>query len=224
MWELDYQESWVPKNWCLWTVVLEKTLESPLDCKEIQPVHPKENQSWIFIWKPDSEAEAPILWPPNAKNWLIGRDPDAGKDWRQMEKSVTADWGDWMASLNQWTWIGANSRRWRWWKTGNPDMLKSMGSQRVRHDLATEQQQQDVILPTLRTGMHRIALSKEIFFMSFLWPIDISALCKRLWAMWALITVSIVSLHCLLRMYHLLYLGSLAETSISIFFHLYSKT
>ena len=83
MWELDYKESWVPKNWCLLTVVLEKTLESSLDCKEIQPVHPKRNQSWIFIGRTDVEAETPILWPPDAKSWLIWKDPDAGKDWRQ---------------------------------------------------------------------------------------------------------------------------------------------
>ena len=81
MWELDYKESWVLKNWCFWTVVL-KTLESPLDCKEIQPVHPKGNQSWIFIGRTDAEAETPILWPQDAKNWLIGKDPDTGKDWR----------------------------------------------------------------------------------------------------------------------------------------------
>ena len=81
MWELDYKESRALKNCCLWTVVLEKTLESPLDCKEIQPVHPKGNQSWIFIGRTDAEAEAPILWPPDSKNWLIGKDPDAGKDW-----------------------------------------------------------------------------------------------------------------------------------------------
>ena len=90
MWELDYKESWVPKNWCFWTVVLEKTLESPLDCKEIQPVHPKWNQSWIFIGRTDAEAETPILWPPGAKCRLIGKDPDAGKDWRQ-EKGTTED-------------------------------------------------------------------------------------------------------------------------------------
>ena len=81
MWELDYKESWVQKNWCFWTVVLEKTPESPLDCKEIQPVHPKGNQSWIFIGRTDVEAETPILWPPDAKSWLIWKDPDAGKDW-----------------------------------------------------------------------------------------------------------------------------------------------
>ena len=80
MWELDYKESWGPKNWCFWTVVLEKTLESPLDCKESQPVNPKGNQSRIFIGRMDAEAETPILWPPNAENWLIGKDPDAGKD------------------------------------------------------------------------------------------------------------------------------------------------
>ena len=86
MWELDYKESWAPKNWCFWTVVLEKTLESPLDCKEIQPVHPKGNQSRVFIGRTDAEAETPILWPPDAKSWLTEKDPDAGKDWRKKEK------------------------------------------------------------------------------------------------------------------------------------------
>ena len=80
MWELDCEESWVSKNWCFGTVVLEKTLESPLDCKDIQPVHPKGDQSWVFIGKTDAEAETPILWPPHAKSWLIGKDPDAGRD------------------------------------------------------------------------------------------------------------------------------------------------
>ena len=90
MWKLDYKESWALKNWCFWTVVLEKTLESPLDCEEIKPVHPKGNQSWIFIGRTDAEAETPILWPPDVKNWLLGKDPDAGKDWRQ-EKGTTED-------------------------------------------------------------------------------------------------------------------------------------
>ena len=85
MWELDYKESWAPKNWWFWTVILEKTLESPLDCKEIQPVHPKGDQSWVFIWRTDVEAEIPILWPPDVKSWLIWKDPDAGKDWGQEE-------------------------------------------------------------------------------------------------------------------------------------------
>ena len=91
MWELDYKESWSPKNWCFWTVVLEKMLESPLDSKEIQPVHPKRNQSWILIGRTDAAAETPILWPPNAKSWLIWTDPDAGKGWRQEEKGTTED-------------------------------------------------------------------------------------------------------------------------------------
>ena len=91
MWELGHKESWVLKNWCFWTVVLEKTLESPLDCKAIQLVHPKGDQSWVFIGRTDAEAEAPILWPPDVKNWLIGRDPDAGKDWRQKEKDRWLD-------------------------------------------------------------------------------------------------------------------------------------
>ena len=91
MWELDYKESWEPKNWCFWTVVLEKTLESPLDCKEIQPVHPKGNQSWMFTGRTDVEAETPKLWPPDVKSWLIWKDPDSGKDWRQEEKGMTED-------------------------------------------------------------------------------------------------------------------------------------
>ena len=91
MWELDHKESWALKNWCFWTVVLEKTLESHWDCKEIQPVNPKGNQSWIFIGRTDAEAETPILWPPDVKNWLIGKDPDTGKDRRREEKGTTED-------------------------------------------------------------------------------------------------------------------------------------
>ena len=89
MWELDYKESWVLKNWCFWTVVLEKTPENPLDCKEIQPVHPEGDQSWVFTGRTDAEAETPILWPPDVKSWLIWKDPDAGKDWGQEEKGTT---------------------------------------------------------------------------------------------------------------------------------------
>ena len=91
--KLDHKESWVPKNWCFWTVVLEKTLESPLDCKEIQPVYPKGNQSWMFIGRTDVEAETPVLWPPDTKSWVIWKDPDVGKDWRQEEKGTTAGAG-----------------------------------------------------------------------------------------------------------------------------------
>ena len=90
--ELDYKESWAPKNGCFWTVVLKKTLKNPLDFKEIQPVHPKGNQSWIFIGSTDAEAETPTGWPPDAKNWIIGKDPDAGKDWRQEEQGTTDHW------------------------------------------------------------------------------------------------------------------------------------
>ena len=124
--ELDCKESWALKNWCFWTVVLEKTPQSPLDCKEIQPVHPKGDQSWVFIGRTDVEAEAPILWPPDAKSWLIWKDPDAGKDWRQKEKGTTG-WDDWMASPTWWTWVWVNSRNW-WW-TGRPGVLQSTGSQ-----------------------------------------------------------------------------------------------
>ena len=112
--ELDYKESWAPKNRCCWTVVLEKTLESTLDCKEIQTVHPKENQYWIFIGSTDAEAEAPVLRPPHARNWVIGKDPDAGKHWRWEEKGDDRGWDDWMASLAQWTWVWVNSGSW-WW-------------------------------------------------------------------------------------------------------------
>ena len=100
MWELDSEESWEGKNWCFWTVVLEKTLESLLDCKEIQPVHPKGNLSWTFIGSTDAEAETPIFWPPDAKNWLNWRDPDAGKDWGQEEKGTAVNemvgWHHWL--------------------------------------------------------------------------------------------------------------------------------
>ena len=100
MWELDHKESWASKNWCFWTVVLEKTLESPLDCQEMKPVSPKGNQSWIFTRRTDAQAEVPILWPPDGKSWLIRKDPDAGKDWRQEETGMTEDemvrWHHWL--------------------------------------------------------------------------------------------------------------------------------
>ena len=100
MWELDYKESWALKNGCFWTMELEKMFENPLDFKEIQPVHPKRNQSWILIGRTDAEAETPILWPPDMNNWLTGKDPDAGQDWRQEEKGMTEDemvgWPHWL--------------------------------------------------------------------------------------------------------------------------------
>ena len=136
MWELDYKESWALKNWCFWTVVLEKTLKSPLDHKENQLVHTKGNQSWIFIGRTDAEAETPILWPPDGKNWLTGKDLDAGKDGRQEEKGMTEDeMVGWHHQVNGHE-FEASSRSW-WW-TGKSGMLQSMGSQRVRHDWTTK--------------------------------------------------------------------------------------
>ena len=127
MWELDYKESWAQKNWCFWTAVLEKTLESPLDCKDIQPVHPKRNQSWILIGRTDAEAETPILWPPDAKNWLIWKRPWC---WERLKAGGEGDdrrWDGWMAPLTWWTWVWVNSGSW-WW-TGRPGVLQSMGLQ-----------------------------------------------------------------------------------------------
>ena len=135
MWELDCEESWAPKNWCFWTVVLEKTLESPFDFKEIQPVHPKGNQSWIFIGRPDAKVETPILWPPDAKNWVIGKDPDSGKDWRLEEKGTTEDemvgWCHWLDGheLSKLHELVMDRETWR---------AAVHGSQWVGHDWATE--------------------------------------------------------------------------------------
>ena len=139
MWELDNEKGWVLKNWCLRTVVLEKTLESPLDCKEIKPVNPKGNQPWIFTGRNDAEAEAPILWPSDAKRWKNWKKPLMLE--RLMAKGETGSRGrdGWMASPSQWTWVWASSGR--WWRTGKPGVLQSTGSQRVRHNWATEQQQ-----------------------------------------------------------------------------------
>ena len=128
MWRLDHKEDWSLKNWCFWTVVLEKTLESPLDCKEIQPVNLNGNQPWIFIGRTDAQAEAPILWPSDVKSQLIRKDPDAGKDWRQAETRMRClddrEWDGWVASLTQWTRVWANSRR--WWRTGKLSTLQAM--------------------------------------------------------------------------------------------------
>ena len=122
MWELDYKESWVLKNWYLWTVVLEKTLESHWDWKEIQPVHLKGNQSWMFIGRTDAEAETPVLWPPD-ENWLIGKDPESGRLKAGGERE-NRGWDGWMTSVTLWTWVWVSSRNW-WW-TGKPSVLESM--------------------------------------------------------------------------------------------------
>ena len=142
--ELDYKESWAPKNWCFWTVVLEKTLESPLDCKEIKPINPKGNQPWIFIERTDAEAETLIFWPPDVKNWFTGKDSDAGKDWGQEEKGMMEDemfgWHHWLdghefeqalgvgdgqgslACCSPWSHKGSDTTEWLNWLT-EPQLL-----------------------------------------------------------------------------------------------------
>ena len=134
MWELYYKESWVLKNWCFWTMMLEKTLETPLDCKEIQPVHPKGDQSWVFIARTDAKAETPILCPPDAKSWLIGKDPDAGKDWGQEKGTAEDEMAGWYHRLNghgfKWT-PGVGDRQ------GGLMCCSSWG-RRVGHDWATD--------------------------------------------------------------------------------------
>ena len=137
MWELNYKESWVPKNWCFWTVVLEKTLEGPLDCKEIQPVHPKGNRSWIFIGRTDAEAEIQYFGHLMQRTDSLGKTLKLGKiEGRRRSDEMDRGWDGWMASLTQWTWVWVNSGSWRW--TGRLGMLQSMGLQRVGHDWVTE--------------------------------------------------------------------------------------
>ena len=132
-WTVKKAEHWKIDAFELW--FWRRILESPLDSKEIQPIHPEGGQFWVFIGRTDAEAETPILWPPHAKSWLIGKDLDAGRDWGQEEEGTTG-WDGWMASLTRWTWVWVNSGSW-WW-TGRPGMLRFMGSQRVRHNWVTE--------------------------------------------------------------------------------------
>ena len=155
--ELDHKESWAPKNRCFWTVVLEKTLECPLDCKEIKPVHPKGNQSWIFIGRTDAEAETPIIWPPDVKNWLIGKGSDAGKDWRWEEKGTTEDeMAKWHHGLN-----GHESEQ----ALGVGFGQGVLGSQRVGHDWTAELTELILYngsayknIPVLNMGLHYSSL------------------------------------------------------------------
>ena len=135
MWELDCEESWALKKWCFWTVVLEKTFESPLDCKEIQPVHSEGDQPLDFFGRNDAKAETLVLWPPHAKSWLIGKDwcwEGLGAGWEGDDRG----WDGWLVSLTCWTWVWVNSGTW-WW-TGRPGVLQFMWSQRVGHDWMTE--------------------------------------------------------------------------------------
>ena len=173
MWELDCEESWAPKNWCFWTVVLEKTLESPLDCKESQPVHPKGDQSWVFFGKSDAKAETPVLWPPHVKSWLIGKDPDAGRGWGQEEKGMTED------EIAGWTWVWVNSGSWcwtwvwiksgSWWWTRRPGVLRFMGSQGVGHDWATVLNW--TVLNMEQSGLDFIVF-KAFAYRVFFWTYD----------------------------------------------------
>ena len=136
MWELDCEESWVPKNWCFWTVLLEKTLESPLDCKEIQPVHSEGDQPWDFFGRNEAKAETLVLWPPHVKSWTHWKRLWSWEGLRAGGEGDNRGWDGWMASAIRWTWVWVNSGSW-WW-TGRPCVLQFMGSQRVRHNWATE--------------------------------------------------------------------------------------
>ena len=170
MWELDYKESWALKNWCFSSVVLEKTLETPLDCKEIQPVHSEGDQPWDFFGGNDAKAETPLLWPPHVKSWLVRKDSDAGRDWGAGGERDNRGWDGWMASPTQWTWVCVTSGSW-WW-TRRPGLLRFMGSQRAGHDWVTE------------LNWHSILKSKDITLPTkvhshvWMWELD----CKESWA------------------------------------------
>ena len=138
MWELDHEEGWALKQWCFWSVVLKKSLESPMDSKEIKSVSPKENQPWIFIGRTDAEAEALVLWLSDMKNWYHWKRYECWERLRAKGEGGNRGWDGWMALPTQWTWVWANSGR--QWKTGKPGMLRSMGWQRVEYNLVTEQQ------------------------------------------------------------------------------------
>ena len=168
MWELEYKESWALKNWCFWTVVLEKTLESLLDCKEIQPVHPKGDQSWVFIGKTDVEAGNSNTLATWCEVVTHLKRPWC---WQRLTAGGEGDnrgWDGWMASPTQWTWIWVNSGSWRW--TGRPGMLQSMGLQRVRRDWVTELNWTD---PRLSSGPNLITLIAENFFPAGIWRTDV---------------------------------------------------
>ena len=181
VWVWDYKESWAPKNWCLWTVVLEKTPESPLYCKEMQPVYPKRDQSWLFIGRTDAKAETPILWPPDGKSWLIWKDPDAGKDWRQ-EKGMTKDE---MAGWHHWL----NGRESEW--SPGVGMLRFMGSQRVGYDWVTELSWTECISRELKILSPHLALhnsSISLFLRYILFNKPIIYQIKYFWVLWTVLT------------------------------------
>ena len=165
MWELDCEKSWVPKSWCFWTVVLEKTLESPLDCKDIQPVHSKGDQSWVFIGRTDVEAETPILWLTHAELTHRKR-PWCWEGLGAGGEGDTRGWDGWMASPTRWTWVWVNSGSW-WW-TGRPGVLQFMGLQRVRHDWVnwTELNTNFLVLP-LFSPAHLILFLSYCFLSTY---------------------------------------------------------
>ena len=179
MWELDYKESWVPKNWCFWTVVMERTLESPLDCKEIQPVPPKGNQSWLFIGRTDAETEAPILWPPDVKNWHVWKTLMLGKiEGGRIRGQQRMRWLDGITDSVDMRL--SNSRRW-WW-TGKPDVLHSMGLQRVGHDWATELNWTNV-LRGVSEALEPVSVAlrerRRVVWRGWGWEIRISSVISR---------------------------------------------
>ena len=158
MWELDYKESWAQKNWCFWTVVLEKTLESPLDCKEIQPVHPKGDESWVFIGRTDAEADTLILWPPDENNWLFRKDPDARKDWRWKEKGMTED------EMVRWHhWLNGHEFEQAWELVMDRETWAAqfMGLQTIRHYWAIELNWVICWLPITRLGNIKLFINHK---------------------------------------------------------------
>ena len=167
MWELDCEEGWAPKNWCFWTAVLEKTLESPLGCKEIQSVHSEGDQPWDFFGRTDAKAETPVLWPLHVKSWLIGKDSDAGRDWGARGEGDDRGWDGWMASLTRWTWVWVNSGSW-WW-TGRPGVLWFVGSQRVGHDWATDLIWSDLIVESKGLLWFKFFLFVFLAIWVFVW-------------------------------------------------------
>ena len=180
MWELDYKESWTLKNWCLWAVVLEKTLESPFDCKEIQPVNPKGNQSWIFIGRTDVEAETPILWPPIVKNCLIGKGPDAGKYWRWEEKGMTNEMIGWCHQLNGiWASLGVVKGQ------GGLVCCSPWGCKQLNTTERLNWTELDCSLPSSFVHMIFQARILEWFAISFSLPRDQTRVSHRFFTVWS---------------------------------------
>ena len=185
MWYWDCEEGWAPKNWCFWTVLLEKALESLLDCKESQPVHSEGDQPWDFFGRNDANAETPVLWLPHVKSWLIGKDSDAGRNWGQDEKGTTEDemarWHHWLDGRT-WVWVNSGS----WWWTGRPGVLRFMGSQTVWHDWATELNWTELVVQLEKEmATHSSTLAWKISWMEE--PGRLQSMgSQRVWHNWAI--------------------------------------